>query len=58
MLAAVGVFTVLTLIDLNKPAPEALQVEVYGQQWWWGFHYDLDDDGSFTGPKTSPPPPS
>ena len=51
VLAAVGVFTVLTLIDLNKPAPEALQVKVYGQQWWWGFNYDIDHDGSFTGPE-------
>ena len=49
VLAAVGVFTVLTLIDLNKPAPQALQIEVYGQQWWWGFHYDVDNDGNFTG---------
>jgi cytochrome c oxidase subunit 2 len=49
VLAAIGVFTVLTLIDLNKPAPEAIQVEVYGQQWWWGFHYDVDNDGNFTG---------
>ena len=49
ILAGVGVFTVLTLIDLNKPAPEAIQVEVYGQQWWWGFHYDADHDGNFTG---------
>jgi cytochrome c oxidase subunit II len=51
VLAAVGVFTVLTLIDLNKPAPQAIQVEVYGQQWWWGFSYDIDHDGSFTGPE-------
>jgi cytochrome c oxidase subunit 2 len=49
VLAGVGVFTVLTLIDLNKPAPEAMQVEVFGQQWWWGFHYDVDGDGDFTG---------
>jgi cytochrome c oxidase subunit 2 len=49
VLAVVGVFTVLTLIDLNKPAPEAIQVEVFGQQWWWGFHYDVDGDGDFTG---------
>ena len=49
VLAAVGVFTVLTLIDLNKPAPQAIQVEVYGQQWWWGFHYDANADGNFTG---------
>jgi len=49
ILAVVGVFTVLTLIDLNKPAPEALKVEVSGQQWWWGFHYDLNNDGNYQG---------
>ena len=37
----------LTLVELNKPAPEAIQVEVYGQQWWWGFHYDLNRDGNY-----------
>jgi cytochrome c oxidase subunit 2 len=49
ILAAVGVFTVLTLIDLNKPAPQAIQVEVTGQQWWWGYHYDLNGDGNYQG---------
>ena len=49
ILAVVGVFTVLTLIQLNKPAPEALKVEVYGQQWWWGFHYDMNGDGNYQG---------
>ena len=49
ILAAVGVFTVLTLIELNEPAPEAIQVEVTGQQWWWGYHYDLNGDGNYQG---------
>src|SRR3954468_14555577 len=49
ILAGGGGFTVLTLIDLNKPAPEALKVEVSGQQWWWGFHYDLNSDGDYQG---------
>jgi cytochrome c oxidase subunit II len=26
-----------------------VQVEVYGQQWWWGFRYDVDEDGRFDG---------
>jgi cytochrome c oxidase subunit 2 len=46
---AVGVFTVLTLIDLNKPAPEAIQVRSTASR-WWGFHYDVDHDGTFTSP--------
>jgi cytochrome c oxidase subunit 2 len=49
ILAVVGVFTVLTLVELNKPAPEAIQVEVHGQQWWWGFRYDLNGDGNYQG---------
>ena len=20
---------------------------MYGQQWWWGYKYDLNDDGVF-----------
>ncbi|MEI7592953.1 MAG: cytochrome c oxidase subunit II [Actinomycetes bacterium] len=49
ILAAVGVFTVMTLIDLNKPEPQAMQVEVSGQQWWWAYHYDLNHDGNYKG---------
>jgi cytochrome c oxidase subunit 2 len=50
LLAAIAVATVITIIDLNQQSPDALQVKVEGQQWWWRFHYDLDDDGSFDGP--------
>jgi cytochrome c oxidase subunit 2 len=49
ILAAVAVGTVVTLIQLNKPDPQALHVEVYGQQWWWGYHYDVNNDGNYTG---------
>ena len=38
--------TVFTVFDLaKKPAADALQVEVYGQQWWWEYRYDFDVDG-------------
>lgn len=50
LLAAIAVATVITIIDLNQQKPDALQVKVEGQQWWWRFQYDLDDDGSFDGP--------
>jgi cytochrome c oxidase subunit 2 len=50
LLAAVAVGTVITIINLNKQSPEALQVKVEGQQWWWRFQYDLDNDGNFDGP--------
>lgn len=48
VLAVVGVVTVVAIFDLSrKPPPEALQVEVIGQQWWWEYRYDLDNDGTF-----------
>jgi cytochrome c oxidase subunit 2 len=50
LLAALAVGTVITIIDLNKHSDDALQVKVEGQQWWWRFHYDLDNDGAFDGP--------
>ena len=49
VLLVVGVFTVVTIFDLaEKPGPEAVQVEVIGQQWWWEYRYDVDGDGDFT----------
>lgn len=50
ILAGIAVGTVMTLVNLNRPAPEALQVEVVGQQWWWEYNYDIDGDGDFHGP--------
>jgi cytochrome c oxidase subunit 2 len=49
ILAGVAVATVITIIDLNRKEPDSLKVEVYGQQWWWGYHYDLDGDGNYEG---------
>jgi cytochrome c oxidase subunit 2 len=48
-LAIVAVFTVALIFDLaKKPEKDAVQVEVYGQQWWWEYRYDLNGDGNFT----------
>ena len=48
VLLVVGVATVVGVFDLaRKPGPEALKVEVIGQQWWWEYRYDLDDDGIY-----------
>jgi cytochrome c oxidase subunit II len=48
ILAFVGFFTVLTIFDLaQQPGEEALEVEVYGQQWWWEYRYDIDGDGNY-----------
>ncbi len=49
ILAGVAVGTVVTLLELNKKDPEAIQVEVTGQQWWWQYKYDLNGDGNFDG---------
>ncbi len=47
ILAGVAVATVITIIELEAREPDAIKVEVYGQQWWWGYRYDLNDDGVF-----------
>jgi cytochrome c oxidase subunit II len=47
VLAVVAIFTVLTIFDLAKKPADAITVEVTGQQWWWEYRYDLDDDGTF-----------
>ena len=47
VLAVVAIFTVLTIFDLAKKPADAVTVEVTGQQWWWEYRYDLDDDGTF-----------
>lgn len=47
ILAVVAVLTAVTILDLAAEEPDSLQVEVFGQQWWWGFRYDVDNDGSF-----------
>ncbi len=46
LLLVVAIFTVATIFDLaKKPTPEALHVEVTGQQWWWEYSYSYDVDG-------------
>ncbi len=48
ILVVVGVFTVTTIFDLaKKPKSDAIRVEVYGQQWWWEYRYDLNRDGKY-----------
>ena len=45
LLAGVGGASVLTLLDLDDRPADAQKVTVIGQQWWWEYRYDLDDDG-------------
>jgi len=51
ILAGVAVGTVATIINLNKKAPDAIEVQVAGQQWWWQYKYDVNNDGNFDGPE-------
>jgi cytochrome c oxidase subunit II len=45
ILAVIGVFTVVTVFDINKRADgaEVLQVKVIGHQWWWEYEYPEED---------------
>lgn len=45
LLAFVAVGTVVTIFDLADAPDEAMEIDVYGQQWWWGFEYDTNQDG-------------
>jgi cytochrome c oxidase subunit 2 len=45
ILAFIAVGTLATLFDLVDRPEDALEVDVIGQQWWWEFQYDVDDDG-------------
>lgn len=48
ILLVIAVGTVATIRDLNAaPAPGDLKVKVEGQQWWWRFIYDTNDNGTF-----------
>lgn len=45
ILAVVAVGTVTTLFDLDAQASDQPAViTVYGQQWWWSYEYELDDN--------------
>jgi cytochrome c oxidase subunit 2 len=48
ILAGVAVATVITILNLEKTSPDALKVQVTGQQWWWSYHYDTNNDGTYT----------
>jgi cytochrome c oxidase subunit II len=52
ILAVVAVFTVATIVKLNQTQKNALHVEVTGQQWWWSFHYDMNNDGVYNNTKS------
>lgn len=45
ILAFVAAGTVVTIFDLADQPDDAMHIDVYGQQWWWGFEYDTNNDG-------------
>jgi cytochrome c oxidase subunit 2 len=49
VLLVVAVLTVGTIRDLEAREPDALQVKVEGQQWWWQFRYDMSNGGAGNG---------
>jgi len=46
LLGGMAILNVKTIWQLEERDDNAVQVEVYGQQWWWEFRYDVDDDGT------------
>lgn len=40
ILAVIAVPTVATVIDLAEKPADALEIEVFGAQWWWEYEYD------------------
>jgi cytochrome c oxidase subunit 2 len=45
LLAVLAVFNVQGILRVDDVADDALEVTVVGQQWWWEYRYDTDDDG-------------
>lgn len=47
ILAVIAPFTVVTILDLAEvpEGDDVIDVTVIGQQWWWEYQYDVDDDG-------------
>ncbi len=48
ILLGIGVFSVIAIFELNETPPQdSVKVQVVGQQWWWEYRYDLNDDGVY-----------
>ncbi len=45
ILVAVAIPTFKTVLDLSHKPSNAIEISVYGQQWWWSYEYDLNADG-------------
>lgn len=45
ILSVVAAATMVSLFNLSERPNDATHIKVFGQQWWWSYEYDLDDDG-------------
>src|SRR4051794_15224507 len=45
ILVFVAVPTVVTIVDISHRPSDAMKIDVYGQQWWWSYEYDMNGDG-------------
>jgi len=45
ILLAVAIPTVGTILKISHRPANAMKISVYGQQWWWSYEYDLNNDG-------------
>jgi len=45
VLAGVGAGSVFTILDLADTPKGAQEITVIGQQWWWEYRYDVDQNG-------------
>jgi cytochrome c oxidase subunit 2 len=46
MLVVLTAFTLPKVFELNETS-DGMTVRVEGQQWWWQFMYDIDEDGEY-----------
>ncbi|MEY2420165.1 MAG: cytochrome c oxidase subunit [Acidimicrobiaceae bacterium] len=46
ILVAVAFPTVTTILNISHRPANAMKIDVYGQQWWWSYEYDLNGDGT------------
>ena len=46
ILVAVAFPTVFTILNISHRSADTLKVDVYGQQWWWSYEYDVNNDGT------------
>ena len=47
LLVVVAVVSLPAIFELDDQDPDDMTILVEGQQWWWQFSYDLDNDGDY-----------